>query len=292
MTEASHTADRVEAAAKLLPRRRFFSDMPDRGLFGVVALGGFVGIVLLKVNGLNADVIAVLAVAVMAAYGYAAFSIPLVSMRPDRLGDNFYYLGFIFTLASLTAALLQLRKEVSVNLLLESFGIALVTTIFGIAGRVLFVQLRSDIDDVEETVQRDLAATSAELRAQLGQSIREFETFRTTMVQVLTETRDEIVRSQKSQVANIETLATDAAKKIDAAFSDQRMRSDELNSAVSSTANAVRGATERLSEMRLPSDELNAQLVSFSQNLEAILVRLGGIVESVARQSVRRSWFA
>ncbi len=36
--------------------------------------------------------------------------------------------------------------------------------------------------------------------------------------------------------------------------------------------------------MRLPSDELNAQLVSFSQNLEAILVRLGGIVESVARQ--------
>ncbi len=184
MTEASHTADRVEAAAKLLPRRRFFSDMPDRGLFGVVALGGFVRIAA-EGQWSERGRYAVLAVAVMAAYGYAAFSIPLVSMRPDRLGDNFYYLGFIFTLASLTAALLQLRKEVSVNLLLESFGIALVTTIFGIAGRVLFVQLRSDIDDVEETVQRDLAATSAELRAQLGQSIREFETFRTTMVQVL-----------------------------------------------------------------------------------------------------------
>jgi hypothetical protein len=36
-------------------------------------------------------------------------------MRLDRLGDNFYYLGFIYTLASLTAALLQLRGGIETN---------------------------------------------------------------------------------------------------------------------------------------------------------------------------------
>jgi hypothetical protein len=42
------TKDRLDAAARMLPRRKFFSDMPDKGLFGLVALVGFGGIMLLK----------------------------------------------------------------------------------------------------------------------------------------------------------------------------------------------------------------------------------------------------
>ena len=135
---------------KALPRRRFFSDMPDKGLFVAVALGGFVGICLLKINGSNATLVTLVAVGTMIAYGSIAFHMPLVQMRLDRLGDNFYYLGFIFTLASLTAALIEFSGGTDVKPLLESFGIALATTILGIAGRVVFVQLRSNLDDIEE----------------------------------------------------------------------------------------------------------------------------------------------
>src|SRR5215204_5050133 len=42
--------DRLHAAARTLPRRRFFDDMPDKGLFALVALVGFAAIILLKTN--------------------------------------------------------------------------------------------------------------------------------------------------------------------------------------------------------------------------------------------------
>lgn len=59
--------------------------------------------------------------------------IPAVSLRLDRLGDNFYYLGFIYTLASLSAALVELRTGINSTAILGAFGVALITTIVGIA---------------------------------------------------------------------------------------------------------------------------------------------------------------
>src|ERR1700722_8663711 len=148
--------DRLDRAQRTLPRRRFFSDMPDKGLFALVAVLGFASILLLKVRGTNADLVATGAVILMIAYGFTAFQFRRVRLRPDRLGDNFYYLGFVYTLASLSAALLQLRGGAKIEELLGSFGIALFTTIIGIAGRVLFVQMRGDIDDVEDEVRGNL----------------------------------------------------------------------------------------------------------------------------------------
>src|SRR5258707_14782977 len=101
--------DRLDRAQRTLPRRRFFSDMPDKGLFALVAVSGFAGILILKVRGVDADLVAAGAVILMLLYGFVAFQFRRVRLRPDRLGDNFYYLGFIYTLASLSAALLQLR---------------------------------------------------------------------------------------------------------------------------------------------------------------------------------------
>src|SRR5215467_1091896 len=94
-----------------LPRRRFLNDMPDKGLFGFVAVFGFVTIIALKLNNYDADIVTGLAVALMVGYGLIAYRIPEVHIRLDRLGDNFYYLGFIFTLASLSTALIQLRRD-------------------------------------------------------------------------------------------------------------------------------------------------------------------------------------
>src|SRR5262245_13732263 len=199
--------ERLERAARSLPRRKFFSDMPDKGLFGIAAIGGFAAICTLKLHGHNADLIVCLAVAAMIGYGFLAYQMPSVQMRLDRLGDNFYYLGFIYTLASLSAALLQMRVRMDILQLIGSFGIALVTTIVGIAGRVLFVQLRSEIDDIEDRVRRDLAASSADLRAQLASSVREFETVRTSLLQTLNETVVACDNATKRQVERVDELA-------------------------------------------------------------------------------------
>ena len=63
---------------------------------------------------------------------------------PEEEGDNVYYLGLLFTLISLMFTLVELfgpdtdvvRDAEKIRILLENFGIALTSTVVGIAGRV------------------------------------------------------------------------------------------------------------------------------------------------------------
>jgi hypothetical protein len=190
--------------------------MPDKGLFAVFALAGFLAIVFLKTEtNLDSKLIAALSVCGMVLYGVIAWRLPTVQIRPDRLGDNFYYLGFIYTLASLSAALLEIESTAHIEGLLGNFGIALTTTVLGVAGRVLFVQMRGELDDIEAKVRRDLAAASADLRAQLVLSLREFETFRTGLFQssseamnrLAAETQESVRKSTAETATQIETAA-------------------------------------------------------------------------------------
>jgi hypothetical protein len=273
------------SVGKNLPRRRFFSDMPDRGLFVGVALLGFAAVCLLKVQGYDPNLVAAIAVGLMIAYGVGAFQIPLVQMRPDRLGDNFYYLGFIFTLASLSAALMQLQRGAQIEDLLGSFGIALVTTIVGIAGRVLFVQLRGEVDDIEEHVRRDLAAASADLRAQLSASIRDFETFRTGLFQTLAETQKHFAKVSVEQEDRLTAQALTAAQQMTGTARDLQkelaaiLHEFETFRARFATAGHMHSSqlesyAQRLSEVERPGQEFNKELRNFVRELETLSARV------------------
>ena len=58
-------ASPIERGERLLPRRRFFNQMPDKGLFAVAAVGGFLAIFFLKIYGVDANFVAAGAVLVM-----------------------------------------------------------------------------------------------------------------------------------------------------------------------------------------------------------------------------------
>lgn len=277
----------LDNARRRLPRRKFVDDMPDKGLFLFISVTGFAGILWLKTRtaetgaaAYSSDFIALAAVLLMLVYGYLAFRIPEVRLRADRLGDNFYYLGFIYTLASLSAALVQFRGGIRVHDLLGSFGIALVTTIVGIAGRVVFLQMRSEIDDVEESVRRDLATTAADLRAQFGETIKEFEVFRTVLLQTLHESQQHFDKYAKSLAEASETVST--ANKNHAA---------SLNASINSITKSVKTASERAENISLPNERLNAQLGEFATGLEALLKRLGASIDDVAQRNARRRRF-
>ena len=162
--------------------------------------------------------------------------------------------------------------------LVGSFGIALVTTIVGIAGRVLFVQLRSEIDDIEDRVRRDLAATSADLRAQLSSSVREFETVRTALVQTLNETVVECDNATRRQVQQVDERARLAGEQIKTAFEGNRREAERIASLVGTVAKTLDEASRRVATIELPTDHLGKQLGAFSRDLEALLQRLGAII--------------
>lgn len=274
--------DRLERAARTLPRRRFFNDMPDKGLFVFAAGAGFAGIIYSKLHLFSANYVAAGAIVVMVLYGLIAYQLPKVRMRLDRLGDNFYYLGFLFTLASLSAALIQLQEGAAIDNLLGSFGIALFTTIVGVAGRVLFVQMRGDLDEVEDEVRRDLLNASADLRAQLGIALSEFETYHTGVRQAGVKLAEETPGVAKQAIEKIAEVAVTAADYIERSFGAEEAKIASLGEAVKRITTSVENLT----------DELREQMQEFGGRLEQMLDQLGKTVDLIDRYaSKRRRWY-
>lgn len=275
--------DRLHLAAGLLPRRRFFNDMPDKGLFALVAVAGFGGILFFKLRQFDGNYVACAAVMCMLAYGVLAFRFRRVRMRPDRLGDNFYYLGFIFTLASLSAALLQIQiqKNTSIDDLLGSFGIALFTTIVGVAGRVLFVQMRGDIDEVEDEVRRDLLSASADLRAQLSLALAEFETFHTGVRQAADKAATQSDTVTEDAISSIKRVAESAADNIDRAFNNESDKIQRLEQGLNRIEHSLKSL----------ANEMSDRLLDFSDRVHEMVKELAATVDILARRKRHRRWY-
>ena len=77
---------------------------------------------------------------------------------PEEEGDNVYYLGLLLTIISLIVTLVELfgigsetvGNAEKIRMLLQNFGIALTSTVFGIAGRVLVQNLQRREDSAQE----------------------------------------------------------------------------------------------------------------------------------------------
>jgi methyl-accepting chemotaxis protein len=284
--------DRLTAAERALPRRKFFNDMPDKGLFAAAAVLGFLVIMLLKIyEVLNSSIVAALAVGIMLVYGAISFQLPAIQMRPDRLGDNFYYLGFIYTLASLSAALFQLQTEANLQQLLGNFGIALVTTIVGVAGRVLFVQMRGELDEVEERVRRDLAAASLDLRGQLVTALREFETFHTGILQASNEAVARSAQQLEDQIEQVGKVAQSAIQRIDSRADIASARTERLAQLIDRLTAAI-AELPSLSKIELPSERLRQQILSFTAELEMLVMELRTVTSHSRHNAAgRRRWY-
>jgi hypothetical protein len=282
--------DRMEKARRTLPRRRFFNDMPDKGLFALVALGGFFAIILVKANThVSSEIVAAAAVLAMILYGAIAFRLPEVQVRTDRLGDNFYYLGFIFTLASLSAALIQLRTTPNIEDLLGNFGIALITTVIGVAGRVLFVQMRGEIDAIEEQVRRDLVSASAELRSQLALALREFETFQRGVMQAASESVKTVAEETE---ANIKKMAAAGTARVSEAVGDGH-RQAEVLAGMLIRVNKVVSELPMMSKLELPNERLERQIGTLAAEIQSLVEQLSQVTGMVRQRSGagRRRWY-
>jgi hypothetical protein len=276
---------------RALPRRRFVDDMPDRGRFIVYVVLGFIAIFVLKTQGFPATLVTGLAVAAMVIYGISAYRLPAVRLRPDRLGDNFYYMGFIFTLASMSAALVQLdtASRVDVDRLISTFGIALFTTIAGIAGRVAFVQMREDLDDTEERARHDILEAYTKLKSSMGAAVVEFEAFRMGVQNVLHDrlqaSLDRFTTAADSQVARVGAAAASVIESVQKASTTSFDHAQNLTKAAQQTAATAERLYREIEAIKVPPDIMERKLDAVVSRIEAAAAAFGKTAEQdLARQ--------
>jgi len=264
-------------------RKRWFSDLPDRGLFILFLVAGVGTVFFLKLGPFDPSTAkwyaAVAASAALILYAGVAQRLDHYQLRGDRLGDNCYYLGFLLTLASMAAALIQFdlssdnRGEV-LERLIGSFGIALFSTFVGIALRVVFLQMRREVDDLEEQIRQDLQERANSLKSQLLMAVSDLESFRLRTRQVLDERLIEITdlfaTQSKDQIERIVALAQQVADEGSRTLQTHTKQAMALEEAIRAQTAAAANLAERLGKIDIPPDLFRVEIVRLTERLAEI----------------------
>jgi hypothetical protein len=185
----------------------------DRWGFFAFAVFGITGIIIAKALGTRAWLVAAAAAIVMCAYAALVQTAGTGRLRSDQAGDNCYYLGLIYTLASLAYAIFFFDPANTATTVVQGFGIALATTIMGLVLRVFFSQSRVDLHDTEDDARIALAEAAGRLKGELSQATVAIGDFAHQTQQMLVELRDQIATDLSVvQKAALESItATSAA---------------------------------------------------------------------------------
>jgi hypothetical protein len=184
-------------------------------------------------------------------------------LRFDQLGDNCYYLGFLFTLTALSIALFDFSNpEAGVTTIVSNFGVALASTIVGVALRVFLSQMREDPIEVEEQSRYELAQASAMLKNELYASVRDMNSFRGLLQQSIAQSFDEVNEKSKESILQAAQELSDAANNINQEIAKRNEqlgeRFDRFNDLTQRSVSSLGTLVESMEKFRPPSELIHA----------------------------------
>ncbi|NIY97331.1 hypothetical protein HC022_14090 [Salipiger sp. HF18] len=177
---------------------------------------GICGSLVLKTIGVPLWIPAVVSGAVIVLYAVITFSWPRIQLEPDQIGDNAYYLGFVLTLTSLAYSLYQLAGQTTetdfIAEVISGFGIALSSTIVGVAVRVFCLQFRLDLAAREHTTRMEINEAARQFRAEMADVIRGTKYLGIELRQSLEEHHDELARGSAAHRERLESESVSAMR--------------------------------------------------------------------------------
>lgn len=275
---------------KIIERRAEF-DAPV--VFFTFTLLGVVYIVFAKLYDVSAVVVTLAPVALMLSYAAMILFLRNLRLRDDQTGDNFYYMGFIFTLTSLAVSLYQFNSRGAIDDIVRNFGIAVASTIAGIALRIFFNQMRRDPIEVEHYSRLDLAEASARVRRELDGMLIEFSHFRRTNQQMLAEgfqeIREQVEISTQGTMASMEAMAKGALQHVRDANNavanevnahDIKQQLDEASKSVKRVGSVLAKSSEQIGQA---TAALSGKLSDFSSPEKIFEIKLQPTIDGLQK---------
>ena len=189
-------------------------------------------------------------------YGFLLAKTKRYQMFGEKAGDNLYYLGFLYTLISLAMSLIQYSLGANtIEEIITNFGIALFTTIAGMAGRVIMNQMREDIVDIETSARVELSDAAKKLRSELMRSIEDINQLRLSTRQSMEESKRQSVEIIGQFCATTQEANRQLLDKL----------SQTLGEATTTCASAITGA---LGAFESQTTSLNTHATRLTKNIE------------------------
>ncbi|WP_051299944.1 hypothetical protein [Methylobacter luteus] len=281
-------------APRLNPVQSFY----DRYMFGLVFIIGTIGIISLKIYQFQQMYVTAFLVVLMLAYAAILAKVRERRLSEDQSGDNLYYLGFLYTLVSLSYALYNFTSAseessatASIDPIINSFGIALATTILGLMLRILFNQMRHDIVDVEAEARMELANAATRLRTELDQITLDMNHFgratRQSIAEGLQTVSQEASDAMSQSAAKFGDVAEMLGVRMSKTLDSFTLNTEQLNTTSSGMVTAIESLLKRVESIEAPTDLITTKIApamdAIKEAGEAINKRASGDGKVLAR---------
>ena len=243
---------------------KLISDFPDQVFFGATFLVGTLVISGLKSWDSSSHLFSIFgmvtAILLIVIYAFVSRTFHTFRLSAERVGDNCYYLGFLFTLVSLSNALYAFGYDEDViNDVISNFGIALGSTITGMLLRVMFNQMKIEPEQISEKIRENLSDTGQKLAGEIENVIGEMNslsaTLKNSMQDALQSTDDLLNDSKKKHTSLIDS--------IDKLTADVISRNEMSASAINDSIERITGT----SSLEAPSQSIKKSLEKFVVNI-------------------------
>ncbi|WP_156360970.1 hypothetical protein [Sphingomonas sp. Leaf257] len=256
------------------------------GAFLAAALAGAASIMLLKTFGVRQMFVTIAPCLVMAAYASLIVR-RYYRARADQIGDNLYYLGFIFTLVSLSVSLAQFSAGGTAEEIVANFGVALATTLVGVTLRVVFSQMRSDPFETEKEARLQLAEASRRLKVEMMNASAEFgmaaRASRQSVADAIEEMREKLGATLDEAGGRLRDAVSQSAEGLAGASKGLESQLGGAAARLSEASDALRGALDasqsRWDDGLRVSMERNTEFNTVGRRLSAAVDRLAKRME-------------
>lgn len=235
------------------PSRRMHDVSPrqtrDRVVLLLAFAAGTLGGIALKLAGVHPLWSAGFAALVLCVYAAVTYFTTHLRIDPEVIGDNCYYLGFLFTLTSLSVTLYfvveagaadrsQLIPEV-----ISGFGVALSSTIMGVFLRVLMMQFRADLVARERETRLELDMAARELRDEMARGLRQIKAFTLESLQHAGEREEAMRRTTAAMIVDIREQMAQTTAIVNEALREaaQAQAASAVNAIRDSVSDAAQG---------------------------------------------------
>jgi len=272
-----------------VPRGRSASEYAEqraehrRAWLAALGLGGII-IVAGNLIGFGAWWVALIVAFVMFIY---IIVIKDIEVPDDSKGDSIYYLGLLFTFAALVAALVSFGRgsdtgDFSAAGSIINFGIALLTTIVGLAGRVWFTMSKESPGDLEDAARFQLDEAVSRMKLSLDRARDDLDIM-SSQFQVssahLGEMAESIGAGSKQAVATLSGLHQQNAD-ISSAIRELTDELGELKTVCYSSLQAFRKLETQAEVLGRWFDEVRVRLAP----LEEAFQKFGGVAGPAAER--------
>lgn len=224
----------------------------------------------------------------MVMYMAAGLSSGTFRGREEELGDNLYYLGFLFTLVSLAVALYTLNvldQGTSIAAaLLRNFGIALVTTIAGMVLRLLMYQLHRPHSEEDSLVRLAKAADTAAM--ELNRSAEDIKLSHGRIIDSLDDTLKRSAGGAADAVEEAGRRMQQASQASVAGMQQSldgfRGRIDGIGTAAGEVAKTLDDLGARVSKVDIPTDLITKKIAPLADGIGAHLSTVAATAKAAA----------